>query len=38
MKCLYKNGILEGIWEFYDEDGSLKERKLYEDGDLIKVL
>ena len=33
----YKNDNRDGIWEFYDKNGSLREKRLYDNGDLIKT-
>jgi antitoxin component YwqK of YwqJK toxin-antitoxin module len=36
-KGSYVNGLSEGIWEYY-QDGVLMNRKLWDNGVLIKVL
>ena len=38
FKGSYKYDKADGIWEEYNEDGILKERRLYEDGNFIKWL
>mgnify|MGYP002713249719 FL=1 len=25
----YKDGVLDGLWEYFDETGKLKQRKTY---------
>jgi len=32
-----KDGKRNGIWEFYDENGKLIKKEIYEDGVLIKT-
>jgi antitoxin component YwqK of YwqJK toxin-antitoxin module len=31
-----KNGEKDGVWEFYFEDGQLKNIEFYKDGELVK--
>jgi hypothetical protein len=37
-KGLYKDGKVEGIWEYYYENGNLKRKELYKNGELVKKL
>ena len=32
-KCYYKNHKLDGEWEYWNEDGTLKEKIIYKDGE-----
>tara|TARA_Y100001970_G_scaffold64733_1_gene82868 strand:- start:178 stop:726 length:549 start_codon:yes stop_codon:yes gene_type:complete len=32
-----KDGRLDGVWKYYNEDGTLKEEKIFKDGKLIET-
>ena len=36
-ETFYKNGIKEGVWKFYNEEGNLTKKETYKDGELIKT-
>ena len=37
-KGLYVENYIEGIWEYYNPDGSINRKELFENGRFIKEL
>ena len=35
-KVNYKDGRMDGLWEYFNEDGSLDKIEKYKDGELIE--
>jgi len=38
MKGNYSNGLQDGRWEIYKEDGSLEKTEVYSKGNLLKII